>query len=185
MRFLFTILVISLLNCHPINSQNGSVSIKASYKFPTPPESEKSLFYLQRSQNSNTIQYDINLDSEGKIDEDDPVEVYWLRYNTTGEKRDLKWMERKMAYGVKTKRLSESAYQVKMVAYDERPILVHQKSNGEVIAKIKINGQMVKFKSIFIDMIEGGWIPTIKTIELFGEDLATGKPVYEKFKPKD
>ncbi len=185
MKFIFLFILINPIFCPSILCQNGSGSIRDSYNFPTPPQNEVSLFYLQRSQNANTIQYDINLAEDGKIDSDDPVEVYWLRYETTGHKKDLKWLERIMAYGVKSRKLSPDAFEVKMVAYDKRPILVHQDYSGEVDAKMKINGKMVRFKSIFIDMIERGWFPTIKTIELFGEDLETGEQVYERFSPKD
>jgi len=48
---------------------------------------------------------------------------------------------------------------------------------------MKIMGKTVRFKSIFIDMVENGWFPTIKSIELFGQDLETGEEVYERFNP--
>lgn len=166
-----------------ISQSDDPKTIREQYGFPTPPETEKSLFFLQRSQNANTIQYDINLETDGSINSDDPIDVYWLRYNGNGERRDLKWVERKMAFGVRHKQLGNGVFEIKMIAYDDRRIIVHQNSEGEIDAKMKINGRTVRFKNIFIDMVENGWFPTIKSIELFGQDLQTGEKVYERFNP--
>ena len=185
MRYTLLSCFLLILSNLTVSGQSGPQSIRDSYDFPVPPETDISLFYLQRSQNANTIQYDVNLNGKGRIDSSEPIKVYWLRYETTGHKKDLKWVERKWAYGIKSKKLNTDTYEVKLVAYDKRPILVHQDLSGEVEAKMKINGKMVRFKSIFIDMIENGMFPKIKTIELFGEDPYTKEAVYEKFKPKD
>ena len=180
----FLLLIVFFLPLDFLASQSDDpITIRARYGFPTPPETETSLFYLQRSQNANTIQYDIKLEKDGTINLDDPIDVYWLRYNGKGERRALKWIERNMAYGIRHKQLNKGVFEIEMIAYDDRPILVYQNSNGEIDTKMKINGKTVRFRSIFIDMVENGWFPTIKSIELFGQDLQTGEEVYERFNP--
>ena len=49
-------------------------------KFPTPAGNPKQLFYLQRTSNTNTIVYELNY-KNGLLDEDEPVHVFWIRYN--------------------------------------------------------------------------------------------------------
>jgi hypothetical protein len=52
-------------------------------EFPVPPYSKKSLFYIHRSPNPNTVIYEVNLTDKSIIDPENPVKVYWIRY---GEK---------------------------------------------------------------------------------------------------
>src|SRR5690242_19851463 len=69
--------------------------------FPVPPYSKKSLFYIHRSPNPNTVIYEANLTSKNTIDVNDPVKVYWIRYGEKGQLRDLNYIEKTFAYGLK------------------------------------------------------------------------------------
>src|SRR6185503_510914 len=68
--------------------------------YPVPPQHKNSLFYLQRNKNSNTIIYEANILPNGKLDSKNPVSVFWLRYTEGGEKKELNWIQRWLAYGV-------------------------------------------------------------------------------------
>lgn len=61
--------------------------------FPIPKPTPKQLFYLQRTTNSNTIICDLNTDSKGQLIKDNPVHVYWIRYDE-GEKKRIKLYSR-------------------------------------------------------------------------------------------
>src|SRR5687767_1986118 len=71
-------------------------------EFPKPPHSKKSLFYIHRSPNPNTVIYEVNLTEKNTIDPEDPVKVYWIRYGEKGQYRELNYLERTFAYGVKS-----------------------------------------------------------------------------------
>lgn len=62
--------------------------------FPIPKPTAKQLFYLQRTTNSNTIICDLNTDSKGQLIKDNPVHVYWIRYDEGGEKKRIKLYSR-------------------------------------------------------------------------------------------
>lgn len=42
---------------------------------------------------------------------------------------------------------------------------------------------MQVLKKVFVSVDESGLMPSVNYIELWGKDAATGKEVYEKFKP--
>ena len=92
LRFLFLISIISGTSAYgyPNNFDKGPGSDKsANVVYPTPPASSERLFYVQRTPNANTIVYDLNLNSDGKLNAEQPVKVYWLKYAEKGQKTYL------------------------------------------------------------------------------------------------
>jgi phosphatidylglycerophosphate synthase len=153
-------------------------------KFPVPTGIPTMLFYLQRTPNSNTVVYDLNLKANGQLDEEEPVNIYWLRYTEGGAKKGLNFIQRKFAYGLKVKRLSAEKYEIKSVAYDGRPMYLMKSANGQYHMFMKINNTMAQLNNIWIQ-IEGGtfWVPNVVYVELNGTDPATGAEKTERFKP--
>jgi hypothetical protein len=49
--------------------------------FPVPSGNPNQLFYLQRTNNTNTIVCELNVNGKGQLDEESPVHVFWIRYN--------------------------------------------------------------------------------------------------------
>lgn len=153
-------------------------------KFPVPTGIPHMLYYLQRTPNSNTVVYDLNLKADGTLDEDDPVNVYWLRYTEGGTKKGLNFIQRKFAYGIKVKRLSAEKYEIKSVAYDGRPMYLMKSDKGQYQMYMKISNTMAQLNNIWIQ-IEGGtfWVPNVIYVELNGTDPVTGAVKTERFKP--
>ncbi len=56
------------------------------------------LFYVERSKNSNFVQYDARLTDEGDLADSSPVTVYWILEN--GRHQQLNSIERRFAYGI-------------------------------------------------------------------------------------
>ncbi len=158
--------------------------VPARPDYPVPPPDAKRLFFLQRSSNSNTVVYDANLTRDGKLDPERPVEVYWLRYNTTGEKRALNFIERHLAYGVNSRPADddEEAFLVSLVAFKERRLRVVLDGEGGVRATTTIAGRPAELRRLFIEVVDG-LFPTVVHVDIFGEDVATGEVLYERFIP--
>jgi len=157
----------------------------AIYDFPIPPESNKRLFYIQRSVNSNTIVYDGNLLENGNLDPEEPINVYWMRYDEDSSRKELNYIQRKLAYGVQVEPIESErdAFWVNIVSYKKKKIKVFTNAVGQVEAYLKINGKMARFKSVFIEIARNFFIPDISYIDVIGEDLQTGKPVIERIIP--
>ena len=79
---------------------------KPATTFPVPSGVTNQLFYLQRDPNTNTVIYQLNVDRAGKLDEDEPVNVFWIRYDEHGERKDLNFIQRKFAYGLTAEKMA-------------------------------------------------------------------------------
>jgi Domain of unknown function (DUF4833) len=180
-NYLLTVLIMML-------SENSSASDAIATKvYPVPPVNENSLFYIQRTKNTNAIVYEVNKNSEGKINESEPVKIYWIRYASDSTTDDLTPIQRKYAYGVTSRNYNgqKNSFVVQFVAYKKRNIFLLPTANGKhYSAFVSINGKLAELKKIFIATSGGSfWFPTIDYVELTGKDPATHQTVVERFHP--
>lgn len=142
------------------------------------------LFHIERSKNANIVQYDANLNSQGMLRAKEPVLVYWIRLAENGEKRDLKWIERKLAYGFKTdyEKKTDTAT-LKLSADIERKIRVYA-VEGQYRAETRIDGRPSFIEKLYIESDESGLWPKVIYIDLYGEDVENGRKRYERFLPE-
>lgn len=153
--------------------------------FPVPVTANQ-LFYLQRTANTNTVVYEANLDSKGQIDEKNPVRVYWIRYPEGGIKKDLNYIQRVFAYGIKTELQSPGVFATHVVSYKKAQLIVKRSlKDNKYHAYATINKKEALLTRIFIK-IDGGafWSPNVIYIEMKGKDELTGEEVMERFKPR-
>lgn len=148
-------------------------------KFPVPPYSKKSLFYIHRSTNPNTVVYEANFLGNG-INPDNPVNVYWIRVGEKAAQRGLNYLEKTFAYGVKSEAIDKLRYHVQFVASKSKTMEVSLDESGQARAMMSINGQPARLTKIFVQVAEDGWWPRIAYIEFFGVDSRTNQPAYEK-----
>jgi hypothetical protein len=141
------------------------------------------LFRIERSKNANIVQYDAQLTPEGKLKPEKPVIVYWIMHANRGEKEDLNWIEKKMAYGFNMEYVPKGDFWIMdLVADIQRKIKVY-KANGRYRAETLIDGHPSFIDAIYIQSTEGTIRPKVKYIEFFGKAVKTGHRVYEKFIP--
>jgi Domain of unknown function (DUF4833) len=150
--------------------------------FPVPQANPLQLFYLQRTPNTNTIVCDLNL-VNGKPDEEEPVHVYWIRYTEQGQKKELNYIQRKFAYGIKSKKLAEDRYELNFVSYKKLKMYLQMGPDRQYHVYAGINGKMAVLNRVFIQ-INGGtfWSPNVEYFEMAGTDPATRQPVMERKK---
>ena len=153
-------------------------------RYPVPPDSPNRLFFIQRSTNANVVVYDANLVA-GKLNIKDPVHTYWYRFGEKGQKEELTTIQRTLAYGLYTTAVTgaPNTYEGHFLAYRKRKFMVKQDATGDPIALFPINGKMQILKRVFVSVDDSKFMTTVNYIELFGKDPATGRDVYEKFKP--
>jgi len=141
------------------------------------------LFRIERSKNANIVQYDAQLTPEGKLKPEKPVIAYWIMNANGGEKEDLNWVEKKIAYGFSVEYDTKGYFWIMdLVANIQRKIKVY-KVNGRYRAETLIDGRPAFIDRIYIKSIEGGIRPKVKYIEFFGKGIKTGSNLYEKFIP--
>lgn len=156
--------------------------------FPVPPTNDNSLFYVQRSKNTNAIIYEVNKLSDGSPDPTNPINIYWIRYAEDSTTEALSYIQSKYAYGLNCRPYNgqKNAYVLQFVSYSKKTMYLLPTGNGKRYAVFtNINGKLCELKKIFI-MLNGGtfWFPTIEYVELSGKDPSTQIAVSEKFVPK-
>lgn len=151
--------------------------------FPVPPASKDLLFYIQRNKNANTIVYEAKRDGTGKLDADDPVQVYWIRHTTGGGHEPLNLVERTIAYGVNQKHHKDGMATMKFVASDKYPFIVQLRPNGQAEAWVMLKGRMARLHHVYVQADDDAWRPKIAWIDLYGTDVSTGAPITERYIP--
>lgn len=153
--------------------------------FPIPRGNSKQLFYLQRTANTNTIVCELNYKKNGELDETDPVHVFWIRYPEGGMKKELSYIQRAFAYGIKSQMLAKDSYKLHFVSYKKRPLyLMRSGKDNQYKVYATINNQQAVLSRIFIK-VDGGtfWSPNVVYMEMKGVDEQTGKEMMQRFKP--
>ena len=150
--------------------------------FPVPSGVAHQLFYLQRDPNTNTIVYQLNVNSAGQLDEDEPINIFWIRYEEQGQHKDLNFIQRRFAYGLSAKKIAPSKYELKFAAYGKVPFVLMKSSFDNAFhVYATVANRQIQLERVYL-RIEGGtfWAPNVKYIELKGRDAASQKPVVER-----
>lgn len=154
-------------------------------KYPV-PNLPNLLFYLQRNKNSNTIVYEANLLADGKLDPKNPVSVYWLRFQEDSSRKELNWIQRWWAYGIDFEPAKDGSghYILSPVALKHRKITLSLDEKGHPVATMKLNGRNARLKRIYAMAEETSWLPSVKYVQMKGEELQTKEEVYEYIFPR-
>jgi hypothetical protein len=144
------------------------------------PDEPNQLFYVQRSPNSNTVIYAAKLDAQGQFDSRTPVEAFWRKFNIDGSKQPLNFFERMSAYGVKVNgRKPGQPITFTIAALPERQLTLGWDAKHRPQAIMQITGRSVKVAYVYLQVVEGGLMPSVPSLDIFGTDVASGKTVHE------
>lgn len=172
MKFIFIAISLFLIT-------NTSNTVR--YNYPTPIKTKERLFYIQRNLNSNTIVYDAKFDMHGNLNEDSPIDVYWIRYDENGQRMELRKIEKTLAFGIEFSKHEniQNQYLINIVAEKSKNIILKQTAPFEARAYLEIDNKMSEICYLYLEAIDG-IIPELKSIEYFGIDTLTLQNTYEK-----
>jgi len=143
------------------------------------PNEKQQLFYLQRDPNANTVVYTLNIKDNGQLDEEEPVAAYWILYEENGKRKDLSFIQRKLAYGIEYKKLNKGEYEIHLASYKKLPMrLAYCPQSKQYEAFASINHRQTIVEKIFVRIAGGSLFkPHIDYIELTGRDPQSGERV--------
>jgi len=143
-------------------------------------QSSMHLFRIERSKNANIVQYDVRLDADGNIDRANPIDVYWLRLATNGERAEISAFERP-AFGFSvTYSTATGNFDLRLRAVDTKPITIKNTPAG-IRAVIQINGEDAYLTRIFVNSRDGFLgIPRVVYYIIYGLDPETLQEVSER-----
>lgn len=180
------IVLVVLCTSLPVASAGYDGSATPRLDWPVPPVSRNLLFYVQRSSNPNTIVYAANIASDGRLDPENPVDVYWLRFNTDGARKDLSVIERSMAFGVSARPAPDTSgeFIVSVNGMPEREARIYVRSDGQAAAEMVLNGTKARLVSAWVALDGTGFIPPILYVDIVGEAVANGRRIVERIDPR-
>jgi hypothetical protein len=182
----FRLVLLAVLVALPVEARDFSSTITESgeiahlrpeFKIPDEPNQ---LFYVQRSPNSNTVIYAAKLDAQGNVDSGTPVEAFWRKFNIDGSKQLLNFFERMSAYGVNMNaRKAGQPITFTIAALPQRQLTLRLDAKHHPEAIMPIGGRSVKVAYVYLEVVEGGLIPSVPSLDIFGTDIASGKAIHE------
>lgn len=153
--------------------------------YPTPAKDKKTLYYVQRTTNTNTIVYELNYNADSVLNEEEPIHVYWIRYADGGNTAELSYIQKRYAYGLNFIPLGNKKYKFNFVSYEKMDFyLMKSPTDKQYHAYISLNNKLTLLDKIFVN-IEGGtfWFPKVTSIEITSRDLETGKSNVQRIIP--
>jgi hypothetical protein len=160
-----------------VSESSEITKLRPEFKIPDEPGQ---LFYVQRSPNSNTVIYAARLDDKGNLNLSAPVEAFWRKFNIDGSKQPLNFIERMIAYGVKLDRAKAGQpVTFAIAALPQRKITVSLDGDHRPQALMQIGNHRVKVAYVYLHVVEGGLMPSVPDLDVFGTDIASGKAIHE------
>jgi len=154
-------------------------------KYPTPQITGKLLFYVQRTHNMNTVIYELNFKTDGKLDKKEPLHALWIRYEEGGVRKELTFIQNRV-YGLDVHMLENETYLIHFKSMKQRAIYLMQiGKDNQYKAMISINGKMAELTSLFICSVTNslGIPSSVEYININGIDHITGNIVNERVIP--
>lgn len=186
-KFVFSVLFIMVLSFgQSVFANTKPYLMDPQDTFPVPTNIKNQLFYLQRTTNTNTVVYALNINDKGVLDESTPVKVFWIRYPEGGMRKELNFIQKAFAYGTISRKNKDGSFTIQLVAYKKKEFIL-KKSPQDNTYKLytTINHKESEIKRVFIKIDPGGTLfnPNIAYIEMKGKEADSNKPIMERFKP--
>ena len=143
-----------------------------------------SLFKIERSKDNNQIFYDVNLNDMGGFDNENPINIYWIKNTDGGKIKPLTWIQKKYAYGLKFLKINDEYATFRFVSTKEMYFTLKKTNDNHYEVYTKYRGNLLNVNRIFIQ-IDGGtfWFPNIKSVEIYAKNVKTGEDVIEIYTP--
>lgn len=132
------------------------------------------LFRIERSKNANVVVYEASADAA------EPVTASWLLLARHGERERLSFFERLVAYGFEVEPAKGGLPAVLRLKALEARALRLVRRGACLVAVGVIDGAEAVLQRVYVTTDEDGAVPAVRSIELFGVDVATGAPRVEK-----
>lgn len=144
--------------------------------YPT-PTIENVIFYIQRNWSTNTICYVPRLTLDGRLNESQPLQILWQRFEEGGKVYPINYIQEKLIYGYHHEKINDHAWQINFVAKpDENFYLIHKEGCFHMIRSYQDEKQIITNVYAYTD--NHGAFPKIKSIEFYGTKLDGIQPIF-------
>ena len=147
------------------------------------------LFIIQRSKNTNEVQYQLRVDDRCHIASEQPVSAFWKLLEAHPEKTASLSVFDQLAYGVVQQTVADNWVSFSLKALEQKRLKAHASATPQAgtcaaIVHTDINGHVATLERIYVQTEEGFLKPKVVYIDLFGKSTeATPTPVQERITP--
>ena len=129
------------------------------------------LFYLEKNDNANTTFYDINLDKNGLINSEKPVDFYWKLFHEDGRREEVSFIAKKLAFGLsEIKEIEPGKHYSIRVASMDRNIEVKRYDNCSW-AEMVIDGKVSRLERVMLKIKKSIPFVSLVYMDLYGMDM--------------
>lgn len=148
------------------------------------PSDPNLLFYIQHSQNPNTIVYAARRGSTTPFDPEHPIDVFWRRFSREGERDDLTFFERAFVFGARTRPegASGSRFATRLAASGMARGTLELGPSGNPRIVGKLGDHDVRVVYAYAELGDYAFIPKINFVDVIGRDLASDDYVTRRIK---
>jgi hypothetical protein len=147
---------------------------------PSAPACPAELFRIARSKNANVVVYEARRSGTGSLDPREPLQASWLLLAQHGEREDLNFIERLLAYGFDVRPArQEAGWSVTLKALKDRPVRLVE-LDGCPRALWQIAGRQGVLRKVYVKADERHLIPPVEYVDVFGVDPRSGEELYER-----
>ena len=142
------------------------------------------LFVIQRSKNTNEVQYQLHVNDHCQIVSDHPVNAFWQLREVSPEKTEPLSDLEHMAYGVTNQKVAENRVSFDLGVLEHFRALEQRRITATVSddphsatctpsVQTTINGQVAALERIYVEADERLVRPKVRYIDVVGKSLAS------------
>jgi len=108
------------------------------------------------------------------------VDAFWRKFNIDGAAKNLNFIERMMAYGVRINAAKPGQpVTFAIAALPQRQMTLGWDAQHHPIATLQVGAHTVRLVYVYLQVDERGLLPDVPSLDIFGIDTASGKAIHE------
>ena len=143
----------------------------------------KILFKIERSRDPDEIWYALNLNQNGSLNQDMPVNVFWLRKNKNNKLEPLTRIQKRFGYGIRaldSEISRDNEWHFQLAAYKNQIFILKRSADFQYKVFTLSGSKEIEVERIFVEFDGGSFLaPNIAEVKLTGVDLKTGGEITE------
>lgn len=148
------------------------------------PENDEILFRIFRSRDADEIIYQVNLDKDGDLNAENPINIFWIRQSQNNQKDPLTWIQSKYAYGLNFIEVDAEHAVFKFVSFSDKTFVLQKDERGIFRVTTDCKDRQMIVNSLFVHFANDSfWFPKIHRIELHATETTSESLILEYIVP--
>ncbi len=141
------------------------------------------LFKIERSKDPDEIWYATNLNSDGSLNQDMPIKVFWVKKTENNIVEPLTLIQKRFSYGIKAMNSVDdegNEWHFRLAAYSDRIFMLKRMVSDQYKVFTLSGTKEIALTQIFVKFDGGSFMfPSIAYAKLIGIETQTGIEISE------